>query len=606
MNHLLGLSTGFHDSSSCILDFQGNILFAASEERFSRIKGDSSFPVKSLNSASIFAKQNDMNISSLVVHENIFDQPSTSLFNGLIRPKAFLKSLYKTKSKYDDIINTSRRFDVDINNIFFSNHHLAHAYASIGTCTRKDGLILVLDAIGQRSSGLIGKVENNTIVEYSEIRIKNSLGLIYSAVTVFCGFKVLTGEYKLMGLAPYGVPRYIDQIKHVFGDPAKRLPNIADIDIFDDRLSSRKLSLVLGFQPRDFETPLEQRYADLAASIQLYLEQAVVELVNVAILNYGIDKNMSLFLGGGVALNCKLNLTLSEQFSDFFEYIWTFPASGDTGSSVGACIHYLAEKHVASDSLGLRSHDNYSIALSLGPSYNHFDTKNYLHSRSLVCHDLSDAIFNRLVKRLAKGDVGSVYDERSEFGPRALGNRSIIASPACNDALLFINRMIKNREDFRPLAPVVLEEEYKKYFNLPKNSEDMARYMLTLARSNESIVHDSSNFDTDVAEPQSSNHSLIPAVVHLDGTSRIQLLPQQQRNMMRLIVEYFFEETGIPILINTSFNVRGEPIVETFDDAIECFKSTSLAFMIINNNVIFRDEQDELALLSGPRLFPLD
>ena len=603
MNVLLGLSCGFHDSSSCLVDLEGQLLYASSEERFTRQKGDSSFPIKSIDQAIIFAKDNDLRISDVIMHENIFNQSALKLSNLVSHPISFFKSSSKLKETHKLLSALITRLKLVKGNLHFSEHHLSHCYASIATAEGKDGLALVLDAIGEKSSGLVANVKNQTISSYEKREIENSLGLIYSAVTVYCGFKVLTGEYKLMGLAPYGKSVYYDALVDVFGNPTESLTSINDLNIYSNRLYSSKLEDALGFPPREKSQILQQKYADLAASVQIYLENAVCNIIDTCIVKYMIEPGSTLYLGGGIALNCKLNLTLSEKYCDFFSEIWAFPASGDTGSSIGACFNFLTDqKYKAKLKLELPIYEH----CFLGPDYDKNEIFNRLDSLSIKHIDFHESL-SRIASKLADGEVGAIFTGRSEFGPRALGNRSIIGNPTKQQTLSYINSQIKSREDFRPLAPVILQSNFEQYFKINDNIQKMARFMLVLARSLEEICFNSSANPNSTVLPGNSGHSTLSSVVHLDGTARIQIVDDTNYNSIILeLLNEFYSLTGVPVLVNTSFNVRGEPIVETIDDAINCFKQTGLSFLILGKLVIFREDQNPLVLLGGTSMVSED
>ena len=415
--------------------------------------------------------------------------------------------------------------------------------------------VLVLDAIGENHSGLIGQFESGKIKDSISIPIEESIGLIYSLVTVYCGFKVLTGEYKLMGLAPYGNPRYLEILNQLFWDSNLNKPSIADINIYDSILQSKSLEEQLLFPPRDINSNvITQDYADLAASVQTFLEQKVCYILRDYIGSNKLEDSRCLVLSGGVALNCKLNYIISEYFADNFDKVWAYPASGDAGSSVGACMAYLTENTEYLKNIEIEKSTN----MFLGSKYTNSEV--ICNNYSILYHTCSDDPVNKenliykVCKLLQEGKIGAIYEDRTEFGPRALGNRSIIADARNANALKSINRNVKNREDFRPLAPIVLETEAHKYFELNERCRDMYNYMLCLAKSrnfdyNSSIFEEQKSSDS--IKPKSSRDSLIPAVVHHDGTARIQTISADDKTIICDVLKSYLKSYNIGLLINT-------------------------------------------------------
>ena len=579
---ILGVSCGFHDSSAALVSSTGQVLFASSEERFSRVKGDRSFPWSAVNFAIDLSKKNNYVISKIILHESPYEKfklsPSKSIFGYL---KHLKNSFLNLRQLHCDINKLITVLDIDDCNVLYSDHHLSHAYASISSSQSEKGLVLVLDAIGGCSSGLAGVYSNGRIVEYEHIPLVKSLGLIYSSITVYCGFKVLTGEYKLMGLAPYGKPIYYNLLVQVFGLPTFNSYNIGDLNVYSDSLISKKLSKILPFRPRLSENDLlNYNYADLAASIQLYLENCISSIIDTYYSKYSLDASYSLSLSGGVALNCKANMSIADKYQDYFSKVWAFPASGDAGSSIGCCMQYLSGQFSISSC-------KFNQML-LGPSP-HQTLSNNSTLTDFGFKELSDTELHRICSNLREGKVGAICSSYSEFGPRALGNRSIIADATNANSLSFINRNIKQREDFRPLAPVILKNCVSDYYELNSLSEDMYSYMLTLACYK--------NFSPMYMQPTDKNSSILPfvdssidlsSVVHVDGTSRIQVVDPDDTKPLSKILVMFNTLFSIPVLINTSLNVRGEPIVQSIDDAISCFRECELDFIVIDNQVVFR------------------
>ena len=344
--------------------------------------------------------------------------------------------------------------------------------------------------------------------------------------------------------------------------------------------------------------PLTYHYADLAASVQLYLENCISSLITTSYSKYNLNTEYGLVLSGGVALNCKSNMSISDKYRDHFCKIWSFPASGDSGSSIGACMHYLIEK---------LSPTSYTFnGMLLGPCPDSLVSDSLAYS-DIDLRDLDDASLERLCVYLREGKVGAICSSHSEFGPRALGNRSIIADPTNINSLSFINSKVKQREDFRPLAPAILKEYAFDYYHLNPITTDMYSYMLSLAKYKD--------YTSKYCQPNDKNNPISPcvdssielsSVVHVDGTSRLQIVDSDQDTMLLRILRKFNELYSIPVLINTSLNVRGEPIVQSIDDAISCFKECELDFIVIDSKVVFRDDLPSYLLLKTGREFELD
>ena len=603
MKCYLGIEFGFHDSAAALVKDDLTILYASSEERFSRKKGDAQFPFLSVKESIAYARANSISIHGICIHENFLNKPQPSFLNIKFFISYFLKKIKRISTFIQHIQKLAESLDISEENIFFTTHHLSHAYTAIGTGAQSEGIVLVLDALGEKSCGLIGNFIGRKVINYQHFPYSKSLGLIYSAITVYCGFRVLTGEYKLMGLAPYGRPIYIDVLEQVFGNSLKNI-SIADLDIFSPQLVSKTLMQKLPYPPRrPNNQKIQQFYADLAASVQIFLESRVTEIIEDYLMRINQKTSFNLVLSGGVALNCKLNLYLSEYFGDRLNSLWIFPASGDAGSAVGACMSKI-----------INDGNINNIKLFSSPYLGH---KDVFHEKILSEHMINFAQFDdnelsRVCSRLKRGEIGGIFESRSEFGPRALGHRSIIGDPTNKNAVKYINHYIKSREDFRPLAPVMLESNAHQYMDLSKNSLSLYRYMLILGisksynseacslfknRENDEGISTFDNTDTE-----------FPATVHIDGTSRVQILHESSDALtLRQILLHMDSNYGVKALINTSMNVRGEPIVNTLDDALNCFKQTGLNFLIVNNSsVIYRDEQDPMILASFTNTVGLD
>ena len=583
----LGISAGFHDSSACIVSSNGTLIYAASEERYTRVKGERGFPTNAVNNALDICLENGYKLDKICLHEDFFARPPSSFFAGYlsVHGRRRGKKVLDLLSKLEQL---ARKCSHSSENIIVSNHHESHAYSAIGFAPFDDGIILVLDAIGEDSSGLIGKFKNRRLISKEKIEINKSLGLIYSLVTVYCGFRVMTGEYKVMGLAPYGDPIFIDDIEHIFGNSPETL-SIGDIDIYADKLRSIKLEERLDFAPRDVDSKqIRKCDADLAASVQLFLERRVIEIIVNFLEKNNID-NCNLALSGGVALNCKLNLCLSETLGTKLRNIWAFPASGDAGSSVGACMKYYFESGLV--------RDNQKFNIYSGLEYtNHKQVlkKNLLKYKPLTAEEVI-----HIVDMLVRGSVGGIFEGQAEFGPRALGHRSIIASAQNPEAIRTINRNIKSREDFRPLAPIILRRNADELLYLNENAMRLYESMLCLARSRNAKVDSTKIFKNSIQDfisPFSDTDEIIPSAVHLDGTARVQIIDDCSELIVRRLLDDLDTRHGIKALVNTSMNVRGEPVCETLADSLNCFKSSGLDFLIVEDCVLYRADQDPLVM----------
>ncbi|QNI46801.1 carbamoyltransferase C-terminal domain-containing protein [Synechococcus sp. A15-60] len=601
---LLGISCGFHDSSAALVGIDGKQLFASSEERFTRIKGDKSFPTQSIEYCLRLADSYAFNVKTICLHENIFNRIYSK---NIMTPLVALKSLYKTlkasNTHLDQVHLVANRLGLNANDdVYFSSHHHSHAYAAYSAGDGNDGMVIVNDAIGERSSGLVAEIVNGKLLNTTLTPVNRSLGLMYSLITVYCGFKVLTGEYKLMGLAPYGDPVYFEELCSLFGEPDRNdSPNLGELDIYSDELFYKPLTDKLKFLPRptNSKAPIHQRFADLASSMQKYLEISTITLIESQLNRSTVSPCNTLYLGGGVALNCKLNYIIATTFKSQFNNIYAYPASGDAGSSIGACINYIA--NACSKTISSRLP---SVMLGV-------DSTDISQSKS------ADLLIRRpnindqrsleyVIQSLQKGRVGAVFEGRSEFGPRALGNRSIIADPRNPKALEFINSNIKNREDFRPLAPVVLESDASDIFEMQPNSSQLYKYMLTLALSKNYLpVNDKKNKNNESLVKYITD-DLYPAIVHQDGTARIQIVSENDNTIISSLLTAYKLECQCPILINTSFNVRGEPIVNSKEEAINCFINSSLDFIIFDDSLVVREDQNPLSLIKDTTTFALD
>ncbi|ABM78336.1 carbamoyltransferase C-terminal domain-containing protein [Prochlorococcus marinus] len=585
---ILGISSGFHDSAAALLSYEGKILFASSEERFTRRKGDKSWPKSVILEILDYAELHDLTIKGICYYENPIKRLRWSLiqsFRASIPLREKIRRARLLSSSYIDLTNhldsLLSQLNLSSSELFISDHHISHAAASFAFSSHNSGFVCVLDAFGQDCSGIIGYLSpSKSLRTFKVLSVDQSVGLFYSAITSICGFKILTGEYKVMGLAPYGKPIFFDKLVKIFGYPSINQFSTSILDPFLPALASKLLRSKLGIPSREQEGPIDSVYMDLAASAQKYLEYLVVDIFYTYLPKVPGSCSQHIFLGGGVALNCKLTYVLENTFPNYTFSIC--PSAGDSGSSVGACYAHLMEFN------STNLHANYSV--HLGYSNDKRYIKSSLKSLGFKISIYEGSSLARTISSLLiKGKVGAICTGPSEFGPRALGSRSILANPNDNNAISFVNRSIKSREDFRPLAPVTTLEIYRELFD--ENSvNQLLYYMLTLVKIPSNVIN------------------IIPSAVHVDGTGRLQVLRANQNPFLHEIITCFYRESGVPALINTSFNQRGEPLVNTTVDALRCFCSTELDFLCIESELLIKSEQHS-NIVSGFRQrssFPLD
>lgn len=596
----LGISFGYHDSAVALVD-SSRIVFAAHEERYSRVKFDPAFPTRAL--ADIAAHVNLDDVDTLVLYEKPvtkLDRQLTSvLAGGPQHAAAFADhaaSLRKiTAWRPEAITRAFWRALPDVPHrplqVRYGEHHLSHAAAAFYTSAFEDALVLVLDAVGEWDSQSAWIGRGNDLRRVWSQRFPHSVGLFYSAMTYYLGFKVNTGEYKLMGLAPYGVPRYVDVLAPLIrqlGDGRVALDLRYFSFVSGRTMTARPLERLLG-RPRRLPThPITQWHADMAASVQVILEGVVAGILGA--VRERVDAPGPVCLAGGVALNCVMAARLADRIGR--DRLHAFPASGDAGGAVGAALSYLNATPVA----GVR---RWSIEDALlGSPVDDEECRRVIEANRMRAYPLDpEAMARELAARVASGAVAGVFHGRAEFGPRALGNRSIIADPRVAKGQIHINERIKFRESFRPFAPVALAEECGNWFE-PASPEP---YMLrtTQVRGAMSLTHPPAPSEAGYGRPISITDRLdglvspLPSVTHLDGSARLQTIPRGDGRLLRRVLEEFHSLTGCPVLINTSFNVRGEPIVGSPADAVRCFATTGLDLLCLGPFLVVKSEQSQ-------------
>ena len=595
---ILGISAFYHDSAASIV-IDGKIIAAAQEERFSRIKHDSSFPFEAIKFCLKFAKIKLKDLNYIVFYEKPFLKFERLLETYIgFAPKGFKSFKISMPSWVKDKLFQKKLIQKNLENIFsskikpskilFTEHHISHAASAFYPSTFKKSAIIVMDGVGEWATTSIGIGENNKIKMLSEIHFPHSIGLLYSAFTFFLGFKVNSGEYKVMGLAPYGRPIYKEKI----------LKNL--IKIFDDgsfQLNEKYFNYSTGFtmtnnnfsklfklNRREEDKPLNQKHMDLAASIQSVIEIIVLKIAKKA---FDMTKCDNLCLAGGVALNCVANGKILEK--KIFKNIWVQPASGDAGGAVGAPLYAYYDNFNKKRIVNKNDSMNGSF---LGPKFNNKEIKKTLDKLKIKYAFFSTKkIINETAKLIKNGKTVGWFQDRMEFGPRALGHRSILGDPRSKNMQKIMNLKIKFRESFRPFAPSVLLNESKKWFYFDKESP----YMLFVAqlKNNKKINLRNNRNKLRGLKLLQLHRSVIPAVTHVDYSARLQTVDKKINIKYYNLIKKFKDLTNCPLLINTSFNVRGEPVVCTPQNAIECFMSTNLDVLVIENYLILKNNQED-------------
>ena len=611
MTSILGISAFYHDSAACIIK-DGKIVAAAQEERFTRIKHDSTYPKNAVEFVLDFSNLKLSQVDRIVFFEKPFlkferlletyvafaPKGFTSFSKAMpiwIKEKLFQKNFLFNKLKEHD-----KEYKSD-ENIFFSDHHLSHAASAFFPSPFDEAIVLTADGVGEWATTTVAIGRGNDLKIKKEIHFPHSLGLLYSAFTYYTGFKVNSGEYKLMGLAPYGKPIYVEKIKKL-------------IDIKDDgsfkldqkyfnyatglTMTNSKFNELFGNKPRDpNKDKITEFHMDIASSIQKVTEEIMIKLAKSIREEYNIK---NLCLAGGVALNCVANGKILKE--NIFDNIWIQPAAGDAGGSIGAALalwylEYKKERIVRSSDEMCGSY--------LGTEFTQDQIENDLKSVGANFDVLNyENMINKTAELLANEKAIGWFQGRMEFGPRALGNRSIIADPRSDKMQKNLNLKVKYRESFRPFAPSILEENLSDWFNINVESP----YMLLVADINPSIKFEMTNDQKNFfgIEKLNVKRSKIPAVTHVDYSARIQTVSKTTNKPYYDLISKFKEKTGCPIVVNTSFNVRGEPIVNSPKDAFNCFMGTELDYLVIGNCILKKELQDKKLKKDYSKNFELD
>ena len=598
MTSILGISAFYHDSAAALI-IDGKIIAAAQEERFSRKKHDSRYPYNAVQYVLSEAKLKLSQINHIVFFEKPFLKferlletylafaPSGFKSFSLSMPIWLREKLFQKKYLFDHLKDHDENFN-DIDKINFSEHHYSHAASAFYPSPFEEAIILTLDGVGEWATTTVSIGKKNEIKMIKEIHFPHSLGLIYSAFTYYTGFKVNSGEYKVMGLAPYGEPKYkdiiVDNLMDIKDDGSFRL----DMSYFNYAtgltMTNKKFSNLFGQPVRDpKKNPLTQFHMDIAASIQVVTEEIVLKISQSIASEYKIK---NLCLAGGVALNCVANGKILK--NKIFDNIWIQPAAGDAGGSLGAALAYWHNE------LG-QPRDIFKDQMKgsyLGPSFNEEEIETELkllkaNYKKINSENLIEIIANELNKEKTVG----WFQGKMEFGPRALGGRSIIADPRSEKMQKELNLKVKFRESFRPFAPSILIEDVSDWFDLKNESP----YMLLVADLKKELQIQMSKEDQTLFGIDKLNikRSSIPAVTHVDYSARIQTVHKETNPRYHNLLKKFKEITGCPVLVNTSFNVRGEPIVCSIKDAFNCFMGTNLDILVCENFILYKNDQDK-------------
>lgn len=598
---ILGISALYHDSAAALIE-DGNIIAAAQEERFTRIKHDNDIPINAIKFCLDYAKIAITDVDEVIYYDNPLLTLDRFVSNISILGK---ESHYFIDNRFDALVARKLYVDKLIRNkigvigkndeLQVCEHHISHAASAFYPSPYESAAILTIDGVGEWATTTIGKGKENKIDIIEEIDYPHSLGLLYSAFTSFCGFKVNSGDYKFMGLAPYGEPVYYDLIKNTIIDVKDDGSYRLNLDYFDfykgSRMTNSKMAELFGGPARKQESLITKREMDISASVQKITEEIVEKLSRHALEITG-EKN--LVMAGGVALNCVANGKLVKK--GITDNIWIQPAAGDAGGALGCALYSLYSKHNFERKVVPTDSQKGSY---LGPYFSTDEILNYLDQNNYVYHmyDNKQKLFEDIAKQMAEDKVVGWFQGRMEYGPRALGNRSILGNPTSTKMQSLLNLKIKYRESFRPFAPSVLKERCSEYFELDIESP----YMLICANVKEERrkPFDKSKlmeeYSDDMLPIVNMARSDIPAITHVDYSARIQTVSEDTNPDYYRLISEFEKITGYGVVINTSFNVRGEPIVCTPEDAYRCFMRTEMDILALGNVVLFKDEQPKFA-----------
>jgi carbamoyltransferase len=599
VSSILGISAYYHDSAASLI-IDGKIIAAAQEERFTRKKHDSSYP---FNAVEFVLKYSNLKLSE--VDQVIFFEKPFLKFERLLEtyvafaPRGFIsfckaipiwlkEKLFQKKLLFDELKKHDENFN-DIKKIFFSDHHLSHAASAFFPSPFEEAIVLTADAVGEWATTTVAIGRKNKLEIKKEIHFPHSIGLLYSAFTYYTGFKVNSGEYKLMGLAPYGKPIYEDKILKNLIDVKEDGSFRLDQAYFDYAtgltMTNKKFHNLFGQKPRDSNIEqLTQFHMDIAASIQKVTEDIMVKLTRSLKKEFQIS---NLCLAGGVALNCVANGKILKE--KIFDNIWIQPAAGDAGGSLGAALALWHNEQNKPRKINLNDSMQGSY---LGPIYSQKEIEKELNNIGAVFSSINEnELIENTAEDLSKGKIIGWFQGRMEFGPRALGGRSILGDPRSSSMQKNLNLKIKYRESFRPFAPSILKDDLTEWFDLDIDSP----YMLIVANVNSKKIIQMSDDEKKLFGVDKLNikRSEIPAITHVDYSARIQTVNGKENIKYFKLIEKFKAKTGCPVIVNTSFNIRGEPIVNTPTEAFNCFMGTDLDVLAIGNCYLNKKNQNQ-------------
>jgi len=587
--NILGISCFYHDSAVCLIK-DGDIVAAVQEERFSRKKHDPRFPRKAIKWSLDKEGITIQDISYVVFYDKPFLTFERLLMSYLtIAPKglrSWLEAMPLWLGQKLNITKVIKRETGYEGDVLYTEHHEAHAASAFYPSPFDEAAILTMDGVGEWATTSYGFGEGKNITLLKELHFPDSLGLLYSAFTYFTGFRVNSGEYKLMGLAPYGVMRYKNLILSELVDMKEDGSIRLNLNYFNFlgglQMTNKRLAGLFGGPPRKPESEITQREMDIAASIQAVIEEIVLRMGNHVYKETG-QKNLC--LAGGVALNCVANGRLLREGP--FGKIWIQPAAGDAGGAMGAALsvwhRYLGNERINPD-VSDRQKGSY-----LGPSFSNREVKDFLESKGYPYHEIEGPKRARIIaEQIAAGKIVGYMNGQMEFGPRALGARSILGDPRLEETQTVMNLKIKYRESFRPFAPSVLEEKASEYFDIDTPSP----YMLLVANvKKERCLPQPSKDGMPMLDRLKVKRSDIPAVTHLDYSARLQTVNKKDKPDYHAVISEFERLTGCGVVVNTSFNVRGEPIICTPEDAYRCFMRTDMDILVIEDSMLIKEEQ---------------
>ena len=611
MTSILGISAFYHDSAASLI-IDGDIVAAAQEERFSRKKHDARYPFNAVNFVLNEGRLKLSDVDYVVFFEKPFLKferlletymafaPRGFKSFSLSMPIWLREKLFQKKFLFDNLKLHDEKFN-DINKIKFSEHHYSHAASAFYPSPFKEAIVLTLDGVGEWATTTVAIGKGNKLNMLKEIHFPHSLGLLYSAFTYYTGFKVNSGEYKVMGLAPYGKPKYKDLIIKELMDLKEDGSFKLNMKYFNYAtgltMTNKKFSNLFGQPVRDPKKDLlSDFHMNIASSIQAVTEEVVLRLTRDIANEYKIK---NLCLAGGVALNCVANGKILRENN--FENIWIQPAAGDAGGSLGAALAYW---HRELDKPRENLKDKMKGAY-LGPRHEAGSIERNLESLKAVYKEKTSSEISSLVaKELANSKTVGWFQGRMEFGPRALGARSILADPRSEKMQKELNLKIKFRESFRPFAPSVLREDVKEWFEIDYDSP----YMLLVSdvKKEKQITMSEKDNKLFGIDKLNIKRSSIPAITHVDYSARIQTVHKETNPKYYDLINEFKKITNCPVLVNTSFNVRGEPIVCSVEDAFNCFMGTNLDVLVIENFILFKEDQDKSLLKDYKNKFELD